>query len=494
VYIQLKTNFTNTLAGFAIRWNGVYASTQNSYSPNQTTGWYYDAAKNYMRGGLNINNNWSPDSSGLFSFAFGYNNIAKGNYSTAMGNGTSASGTNSTAIGITTKASGISSTSIGNTTMANGAYSTAMGDFTQASGYASTAMGSSSIAIGNYSTAIGNVTNASGYSSTAMGSSSIASGSYSIAMGSSTTASGYGSTAMGNTTKASGYISTAIGLSTTASGDYSTALGNNTIASGANSAAMGQITSASGTNSTAMGYSTKSKSYGGLSIGLYNDSTNAANATNLNALNRIFEIGNGTANNVRSNALTVLQNGKIGIGLTSPLTLLDVNGDASFNDKTILLRTGADLNHGIRYDATVDGPYIFGFLGGALGTSGYQNALTWTWDGKVNVLNSFTVQNGKGIIRSTDGTQKKELSTNVLVNVSLTAGATSSINFTFPESFSSVPDVYVGNVISGTSGWAEVIMTIANVSTTGGTLYVHNSTNGTWNPNFTVKVIAIGPQ
>ena len=216
-------------------------------------------------------------------------------------------------------------------------------------------------------------------------------------------------------------------------------MGDYTIASGSTSTSMGYNTTASGNSSTAMGNNTKSKSFGGLSIGLFNDSANVGSPITFNPLNRIFQIGNGTADNARSNAMTVLQNGNVGIGKTSPVNLLDVNGN-------------------------------------------------------VSILSNVTVQNGKGIIRSTDGTQKKELSTNVVVNVSLAAGASTSINFTFPEAFSGNPDVYVGNVISGAGGWAEVIMTIANVTTSGGVLYVHNSTNGVWTPNFTVKVIAIGPQ
>jgi hypothetical protein len=466
VFVQFKTNFANTMAGFAIRWNGVYPSTNNNYDASQNTGWYYNPAKNYMRGGVNVNNRWNPDSSGLYSFAFGYNNKAFGNYSLSMGNVTSASG--------------FASTAIGSNTIASGYYSTAMGVGTTASGDASIAMGSGTIANYSYCIAMGYGSKAGGLSSIAMGQNSIAFGDNSIAMGSYTNSS-------------AGY-STAIGYHTTVSGAFSTALGSFTVANGNFATALGYQTEASGNYSAAMGYNIKSKSYGGLSIGFYNDSTNATSATSFNPLNRIFQIGIGTADNARSNAMTVLQNGNVGIGTTTPAALLDVNGNASFNDKSILLRNGGNPYHGLRYDSIVDGPYLFGYNGGALGTSGLPNSLNWDWNGNVSVHSNFTVQNGKGIIRSTDGTQKKQLSNNVLVNTSLAAGATTSINFTFSESFSSPPDAYVGNVVSGGGGWAEVILMVANVSTTGGTLYVHNTTNGTWNPNFTVKVIAIGPQ
>jgi len=58
-----------------------------------------------------------------------------------------------------------------------------------------------------------------------------------------------------------------------------------------------------------MGAFTKAKSIYSLVIGTYNDSTNT---------NRLFEIGNGTSDNFRNNAMTVLTNGNIGIGTTSP--------------------------------------------------------------------------------------------------------------------------------------------------------------------------------
>ncbi len=276
ITIQFKSNFANTLAGFAIRWNGVFSGTDNSYDANQSTGWYYNPSKNYMRGGVNANNNWAPDSSGMYSFAFGNNNKAKGNSSTAMGLNSSALGTSSTAMGNGTTATGTLSTALGNNTTASGASSTAMGMLAVASGQASTAIGYYTNARGIYSIAIGNGTNAIGQASTSMGS------------------------------------------STSATGDYSTA--------------MGYGTTASGFHSTAMGYYTKSKSQGGLSIGIYNDSTNAANAISTNPLNRIFQIGNGTGENTRSNAMTVLYNGNIGIGTTTPAALLQAKNGAVLFD------------------------------------------------------------------------------------------------------------------------------------------------------------------
>ncbi len=139
-------------------------------------------------------------------------------------------------------------------------------------------------------------------------------GLYSFSTGVSTTASGDLSASMGYFTTASGYASTSMGFVSTASGQTSTSMGYNT--------------TASGQASTSMGYYTKAKSEFSLAIGLYNDSTNT---------NRLFEIGNGTANNSRSNAMTVLQNGNTGIGTTTPLARLHVT------DSSVLFSATGDV-------------------------------------------------------------------------------------------------------------------------------------------------------
>jgi hypothetical protein len=70
------------------------------------TGWYYNPSKNHMWGRVNVDNNWSPDSSGLYSFALGYNNKAKGIYSIAMGNNANATCTGSAAMSFSSNANG----------------------------------------------------------------------------------------------------------------------------------------------------------------------------------------------------------------------------------------------------------------------------------------------------------------------------------------------------------------------------------------------------
>lgn len=99
-------------------------------------------------------------------------------------------------------------------------------------------------------------------------------------------------------------------------GAYSFATGFNTKALGIFSSSMGAGSIASGNSASSMGYYTKAKSNNSLAIGIYNDTTSVLN-------DRLFEIGNGAADNARSNAFTVLTNGNIGLGnVTAPTAAL----------------------------------------------------------------------------------------------------------------------------------------------------------------------------
>ena len=153
-----------------------------------------------------------------------------------------------------------------------------------------------------------------GDDSFATGFGTIASGLQSTAMGATTTASGQSSTALGQHTISSGYVSTAIGASTTASADYSTAMGSGSTASGYMSTATGTITTASGAYSTAMGLLTIAPSYAETSLGAYNTYYLFQSAGSWSVNDRLFTIGNGTADLSRSDALSILKNGDMKIG------------------------------------------------------------------------------------------------------------------------------------------------------------------------------------
>jgi len=258
----------------------------------------------------------------------GTSTTARGHYSTAMGYDTSAIGLYSTAMGHGTIASENSSTAMGYGTRATELYSTAMGFYTFASGQVSTAMGSGTEAGGQYSTAMGQGTTASGGDSTTMGQDTTAIGDSSTAMGQDTTAIGGHSTAMGYGTLASGTSSTAMGASTTASGESSTA--------------MGWQTTASGHYSTAMGNHTTAQPYASLAVGQYNI-VSSGTQNSWVTTEALFIIGNGTTDTSRSNAMTVLKNGNVGIGTMAPTATLEVNGDVKTGDLTVTAGKGITL-------------------------------------------------------------------------------------------------------------------------------------------------------
>lgn len=206
--------------------------------------------------------------------------------------------------------------SLGIRTGAIGNYSLVQGYDNTASGYASHAEGSRSIASEKYAHAEGGSINyngttrystASGYASHAEGIGSIASGNYSHAEGEVTTANGVAShsegleTTAGNTSHAEGLkttadnVSHAEGVETTASGSYSHAEGADSTATGACSHAQNRDTIAAKANQTA--------------IGKWNVEDTEATASKQKAL----IIGNGTADDARSNALTVDWNGNVDI-------------------------------------------------------------------------------------------------------------------------------------------------------------------------------------
>jgi Chaperone of endosialidase/Head domain of trimeric autotransporter adhesin len=135
-------------------------------------------------------------------------------------------------------------------------------------------------------------------------------GNYSFASGARTIASGNYSTAMGQFTTASGYASSSIGGNTSASNHYATA--------------MGYLSIASGSASTSTGFSTTAKAVGSFTTGIFNNNSDNPAPSASFPTDRIFQIGNGNSEATRSNAVTVLKNGRTGIGTISPLTRLHV--------------------------------------------------------------------------------------------------------------------------------------------------------------------------
>lgn len=145
-----------------------------------------------------------------------------------------------------------------------------------------------------------------GNKSVAMGNNVTASGECSVALGLNTTASNICAVALGNATTASGTSAIAEGDTTTASGTASHAEGQTTTASGLNAHSEGRYTEASGYHSHAQGLGTKATRQSQMTLGEYNTTeTGLASSRGQYAV----IVGNGTADDARSNAMTVDWNG-----------------------------------------------------------------------------------------------------------------------------------------------------------------------------------------
>ena len=192
-------------------------------------------------------------------------------------------------------------------------------------------------------------------------------------MGSGVSSTGGNSVAMGNGTSATGPYSTAVGWNSTASGQGSFASGAVTNAANYNSAAFGALTTAGGFSSFTAGFSVAAPSFAEMEIGLYATTYTASSAGSYVAADRLFNIGNGQSTSSRSDAMTVLKNGNVGIGTNAPTDLLSVNGAANnttgawavFSDRRVKNVTGDftdGLNvikqiHTIRYRYNDDAPF-----------------------------------------------------------------------------------------------------------------------------------------
>jgi hypothetical protein len=197
--------------------------------------------------------------------------------------------------------------------------------------------------IGNFSMAFGRQTKAKGSESTAMGYFTSASGQTSTAMGEYSTSAGYASTSMGSLSLASGAYSLAMGFQTRAMGENSTATGKNTIASG--------------TNSFTIGENTRSKGYCGFAIGMYNDSILLTDQNSISETTPLFIIGNGNSHFARSNALVVLKNGNVGIGV-APVANQKLTVGGKTTTTNLQMTSGAGANLVMQSDASGNASWV----------------------------------------------------------------------------------------------------------------------------------------
>lgn len=264
------------------------------------------------------------------SHAEGCNNIAASKYAHVEGKNNIAcwaahsEGLDNQSLGLCSHTEGSQNIAKRNNTHAEGTYTQALFDNAHAegsetvagtatSGHAAHSEGKKSKALGNITHAEGNETQATADFSHSEGDKSVASGigshaenngkaagKYSHAEGNAT-ASGEKAHAEGNGSQAKGQASHSEGDSTNAGGKCAHSQGCWTFADGENSTAAGWMSIAKSKNSVASGTYCISKAEGQHAVGRYNEEVT----------NALFVVGNGTAQNARSNAFAVLEDGSV---------------------------------------------------------------------------------------------------------------------------------------------------------------------------------------
>lgn len=288
-------------------------------------------------------------------------------------------------------------------------------------------------------------------------------------VGNGATAEGYGNTvsgdyshAEGSTNTASSYHTHAEGSTNTASAPQAHAEGYGTTASGAHSHAGGAYTVAGYANQTA--------------IGEYND----------NKATTLFEVGNGTADNARSNAFEVYSNGNIVAGGT----VSDANGElnavaANSSDAPVALLNKLKIGSTI-YDATAVKPYTVSTItSGTTGVIRVNTISTNSIDGDLIAIttgsNSGTTTNAWALTFY-DGGTLSPLELKKADGTGYTDAITENqLLFVIPDLSNSSATV-VG--VAGASGGGA--STLANLtdtditSPTDGQVLTYNGTTGKW--------------
>jgi hypothetical protein len=161
---------------------------------------------------------------------------------------------------------------------------------------------------------------------------------------------------------------------------------------------MGVVTSASGDNSTAMGYRTIAPSYCETAIGSYNTEYTPTEDWAWRANDRLFVVGNGTGDTQRSNALTILKNGRVGVGTDTPSELLHIAN----TDDAARIR--------ISSSATKNAELAFFAEDTYKGAIGYDNTNSYLY---IYEHGSITFKNGAGTAKAWNTTSDGRLKTNL---------------------------------------------------------------------------------
>lgn len=425
-------------AGLDAKASGKYSTALGRYTTASGTTSTAMGEFSVASGNESVALGYQTEASGLTSFSMGFLTNSVGNYSSAFGNNTDANAYASFVIGRYNDPTYISATSwnqadplfiIGNGS-SSGIRSNALTVLKNARTGINTASPLAMLHVNDGSVVFANSSNQSlvnppisgtgtrmmwYHSKSALRAGNVdgdqwdrdSIGYYSIGLGKNVKAKGYISTAFGSGNAAHGEASTAFGLETIAYGTASTSLGWASVASGDRSLAAGHFTKAKGGNSFSTGVTTVANGYGSTVVGMFNDSIISAQTSGSTATTPLFIVGNGSTHNARSNAITILKNGNIGITTSSPEFKLDVAG-------RMRIRHTGDGSPGTWYNNS-DNSAAVSFIGMYNDSHvGIYSGLGASWNFLMNLYNGNT---GIGITP----TQKLHVSGNGLFTGTVTA-------------------------------------------------------------------------
>jgi len=269
--------------------------------------------------------------------------------------------------------------------------------------------------------------------------------------------------------------------------------------------------------------------------GLNIDQQNANRATLLNGIrfgsnstdgigsNRGLDHNNQPINNLlfftnNTARMGISRDGNVGIGIPSGPGKLTIAKESLYNQpefagrshillngagtgKTQYMMIGADNLNGLSFiNAEVSAPYVNAGsvlllqYRGNLSVGGITNPThKLEVEGDARITGNVKVQGDRGLLINNNNTQLVRQVRSVTVSgINFGSLETKFIDFTWPEAFASTPDCYVGNIVSGSGGWAECVLSVALVNTNGGRLYIFNPRNTSFSPVFSVNIIAFG--
>jgi hypothetical protein len=217
-----------------------------------------------------------------------------------------------------------------------------------------------------------------------------------IAGGSGNTASGFLSTVCGGDTNTASGVLAAVG-----GGSENTAAGQSaTVSGGNNNNSSGPFaTIAGGLANTAAGYAAT------VPGGHFNEASGedsfaaGANAKARHAGSFVWaDRTSGDFASTAENQFLIRATGGVGLGAPPQDALLDIEGNTRLNNYDLLLRHSSDRNHGLGWYGSnyinkgfagvdVDGPVLYGYSGGVLGSTagGQKLALRWTGNSHVGI-------------------------------------------------------------------------------------------------------------